>query len=38
VQGGFGYAGAMSYLFFFVLLVLLGITALILSPRSEKKR
>lgn len=38
VQGGFGYAGAMSYLFFFVLIVLLGITALILSPRSEKKR
>ena len=38
VQGGFGYAGAMSYLFFFVLLLLLGITALILSPRSEKKR
>jgi ABC-type sugar transport system permease subunit len=38
VQGGFGYAGAMSYLFFFVLLLLLGITAFILSPRSGKKR
>jgi len=38
VQGGFGYAGAMSYLFFFVLLLLLGITALVLSPRSGKKR
>jgi ABC-type sugar transport system permease subunit len=38
VQGGFGYAGAMSYLFFLVLLLLLGITALVLSPRSGKKR
>lgn len=34
VQGGIGYSSAMSFLFFFVLLVLLGIAFLILRPRS----
>lgn len=34
VQGGIGYSSAMSFLFFFVLLVLLAIAFLILRPRS----
>lgn len=36
VQGGIGYSSAMSFLYFFVLLILLGITYLVLAPRSEK--
>jgi ABC-type sugar transport system permease subunit len=36
VQGGIGYSSAMSFLYFFILLILLGITYLVLAPRSEK--
>jgi ABC-type sugar transport system permease subunit len=35
VQGGIGYASAMSFLFFFVLLVLLGIVYLFLNYRAK---
>jgi oligogalacturonide transport system permease protein len=38
VQGGIGYSSAMSFLYFFVLLLLLVITFLVLNPRTEKKR
>jgi oligogalacturonide transport system permease protein len=38
VQGGIGYASAMSFLFFFVLLMLLVVVFLILRPRSPKRR
>jgi oligogalacturonide transport system permease protein len=38
VQGGIGYASAMSFLFFFVLLLLLVAVFLILRPRSPKRR
>ncbi len=38
VQGGIGYAGAMSFLYFFALLLLLAVTFLVLSPRREKRR
>lgn len=38
VQGGIGYSSAMSFLYFFVLLLLLVIAFLVLNPRTEKKR
>ncbi len=37
VQGGIGYSSAMSFLYFFVLVLLLGIVYLGLNPRSQKK-
>lgn len=37
VQGGIGYASAMSFLFFFVLLLLLVLIFLVLRPRSPKR-
>ena len=36
VQGGIGYSSAMSFLYFFVLLLLLAVTYLVLSPRRER--
>ena len=38
VQGGIGYASAMSFLFFLVLLLLLVVIFLVLRPRSPKRR
>ena len=38
VQGGIVYSSAMSFLYFFVLLLLLAITFLVLSPRRERRR
>ena len=37
VQGGIGYASAMSFLYFSVLVLLLAVVALVLSSRSKKK-
>ena len=37
VQGGIGYASAMSFLYFFVLLLLLVLIFLVLRPRSPKR-
>ncbi len=37
VQGGIGYSSAMSFLYFFVLLLLLAVTYLVLSPRRERR-
>ena len=37
VQGGIGYSSAMSFLYFFVLVLLLGNVYLLLNPRPEKK-
>ncbi len=37
VQGGIGYSSAMSFLYFFVLVLLLAIVYLGLNPRSQKK-
>jgi ABC-type sugar transport system permease subunit len=38
VQGGIGYASAMSFLYFFVLILLLAIVALLLNVRSKDKQ
>jgi len=36
VDGGIGYSSAMSFLYFIVLAVLLGVVALLMSPRDKK--
>jgi len=37
VQGGIGYASAMSFLYFFVLLILLGLVFFLLTSRADKR-